>query len=296
VALGLLHGCTLTTAQEPLGYGWRITNVQTGRTAILVPTVHLGDSRTERLPAWLAAAVREAPVVAVELDAWHPENESRLRSCGFTAFSGAMNRVPPAQVAAIKELADGIVWRDPVAWDALTMKQADDVLAAIAILRSGLTAQQAIDTKAMELVRRDRQVVLELESRCAVLKRLNEMVEFSERRLAEHIDDARQRVLGRVTGSAIEAWVTGQSERFSVEIGELYDRSQKMRRELDHGVFARNPAIAQSIKAALDTHDQILVLVGALHFVSKGSLLDEFEGGGYRVSRLKISKSGVIER
>jgi uncharacterized protein len=250
-------------------------------TVYLAGSVHALPRDHAELPAQLerAYAASRSVVMEVDLDDMDPlEAVQFVTSRGtlpegetLASVIGAAGYARVAKLAGTLEVPEMVIARlEP--WAAAM------VLTQFALMKTGYDPQLGIDMQLVGRARNDGKPVDGLETVIDQLgifdgRSFDEQTKF----LLESADDAP--LLGGDLHRLIVAWRTGDLKALEKEL----DKERKTAPGLyDELLGARNRKWLPKIEALLDRDEDVLVVVGALHFVGHDGLLELLAKDGHR--------------
>jgi uncharacterized protein YbaP (TraB family) len=273
LALCLLGSLT-ARAQSPV---WALHGAH--NTVYLAESVHLLKPGESVLPAAFTRAYDDSSQLVMEMDlakldtsnvtAWmlehgrYPEGQSMTQALGPERFA----RVA-AQAAAlglpIEQLA---VLRPWVV--ALTLTD-------LMYLQLGYDPQSGVEEQLIARARQDGRATAGLETLDEELGQLDHMSAEDQARFLEltleDLKDARSE-----TDQMLGAWRTGDNAELAAQLSDAYNQFPELYRVL---VSERNQRWLPQIKSYLGADHNVLIVVGALHVVGKGGLLELLRGAG----------------
>ena len=262
ILLGLL-GCLDAQAQSPV---WAIRGAH--NTVYLAGSVHLLKSGEAALPVALehAYARAKALVMEVDIDSMDsPEAQSILLEKGMYSdganLKDSIGETRYRRVAAEAERLgipiEGLQSFEPWAI-ALTLTQLE-------YMQLGYDPEQGLET---------------LEQQIDVLAGLSkdDQARFLDQTVSEMHDAERD------TQAVLSAWRSGNNAKLAALLGEDYQEFPSLYRAL---VTDRNRSWMPQIERFLADNRDYLVVVGALHLVGDGGLLELAKARGYKPEPLQ---------
>ena len=273
LALCLL-GSLSARAQSPV---WALHGAH--NTVYLAESVHLLKPADSTLPAAFTRAYEDSSQLVMEMDlakldtssvaAWmlehgrYPEGESMMQALGPERFARLA-----AQASALglplEQLAQLRPW---VA--ALTITD-------LMYLKLGYDPQSGVEEQLVARTQKDGRATAGLETLDEELGQLehlsaDDQARFLELTLQDLKDTADE------TDQMLGAWRTGNSAALASQLSDAYNQFPQLYRVL---VSDRNQRWLPQIKAYLAADHNVLIVVGALHVVGKGGLLDLLRNAG----------------
>ncbi len=267
------------------GYLWRLD--KDGRVSWLYGTLHLGRAAWTVPGPHLAAALRQADTLALELDPLDAEAMKPLLAPGDPARR--------AQVLTAERAR-----RLQRQWQAVCAAEEGRLLAALppvlqvtalsghAARADGLHPEFAIDAVLAGYARRARLPLVALES--ARDQRALFVPETAAEE-AEQVDDALAELengrLRRRMGELAQMWASGDLARLASYPQWCECMQTPAERALMHQLLeARNPALARGIAALHDGGLRVFAAVGALHMVGAEGLVALLQRRGFAVTQV----------
>jgi uncharacterized protein YbaP (TraB family) len=273
LALCLLGSLT-ARAQSPV---WALHGAH--NTVYLAESVHLLKPADDALPAAFTRAYDDSSELVMEMDlakldtssvaAWmlehgrYPEGESMLQALGPARYARLA-----AQASALGlPLEQLAVLRPWVA--ALTITD-------LMYLKLGYDPQSGVEEQLLARTQKDGRATAGLETLDEELGQLEHLsaedqARFLELTLQDLKDTAEE------TDQMLGAWRTGNNAALAAQLSDAYNQFPQLYRVL---VSDRNQRWLPQIKAYLAADHNVLIVVGALHVVGKGGLLDLLRNAG----------------
>lgn len=255
-------------------------------TVYLAGSVHALPPENSALPPQLERAYTAARVVVMEVDL---DDMDPLEAVQFVTSRGTLPEgealgdvlgadgyAKVVKLAATLEVPEQVVAKlEP--WAAAM------VLTQFALMKTGYDPQLGIDMQLVARARDDGKPVDGLET---VIDQLGifdgRSVEEQKKFLLESTEDAPQ--LGDDLRRLIGAWRAGDLKALEKELGKERAQAPGLYDEL---LGARNRKWLPQIEALLDRDQDVLVVVGALHFVGHDGLLELLTKAGHKPVPLK---------
>jgi uncharacterized protein YbaP (TraB family) len=255
-------------------------------TVYLAGSVHALPRDHAELPAQLERAYSASRVVVMEVDL---DDMDPLEAVQFVTSRGTLPEgetlssvIGPAGYAKVAKLA-GTLDVPEIVIARLEPWAAAMVLTQFALMKTGYDPQLGIDMQLVGRARNDGKPVDGLETVIDQLgifdgRSVDEQTKF----LVESADDAP--LLGDDLRRLIAAWRAGDLKSLEREL----DKERKTAPGLyDELLGARNRKWLPKIEALLDRDEDILVVVGALHFVGHDGLLELLAKDGHKAVPLR---------
>jgi hypothetical protein len=273
LALCLL-GSLSARAQSPV---WALHGAH--NTVYLAESVHLLKPGESSLPAAFARAYDDSKELVMEMDlgkidtssmaAWmlehgrYPEGESMMQALGPERFAHLASQAS-ALGLPLEQLA---VLRPWVA--ALTLSD-------LMYLKLGYDPQSGVEEQLLARTQQDGRPTAGLETIDEELGQLEHMSNEDQARFLElTLQDLKD--TASETDQMLGAWRSGDSAALAAQLSDAYNQFPQLYRVL---VSDRNQRWLPQIKAYLAADHNVLIVVGALHVVGKGGLLDLLRNAG----------------
>jgi uncharacterized protein YbaP (TraB family) len=273
LALCLL-GSLSARAQSPV---WALHGAH--NTVYLAESVHLLKPGDSTLPAAFTRAYEDSNQLVMEMDlakldtgsvaAWmlehgrYPEGESMMQALGPERFArlaaeAAVLGLPLEQLAVLRPWVAALTITD------------------LMYLKLGYDPQSGVEEQLVARTQKDGRATAGLETLDEELGQLEHLsaedqARFLELTLQDLKDTADE------TDQMLGAWRTGNSAALATQLSDAYNQFPQLYRVL---VSDRNQRWLPQIKAYLAADHNVLIVVGALHVVGKGGLLDLLRNAG----------------
>jgi uncharacterized protein len=274
LALCLLGSLT-ARAQSPV---WALHGAH--NTVYLAESVHLLKPGDSTLPGAFWRAYDDSSQLVMEMDlakldtssitAWmmehgrYPEGESMQQALGAERFAKLVSQAS-ALGLPLEELAMLRPW---VA--ALTLTD-------LMYLQLGFDPQSGVEEQLVARTVQDHRPTAGLETVDDELGQLEHMSAEDQARFLElTLQDLKE--TGNETDQMLGAWRAGNNTELAAELSDAYKQFPELYRVL---VAERNARWLPQIKAFLNGDHNVLIVVGALHVVGKGGLLDLLKSAGF---------------
>jgi uncharacterized protein YbaP (TraB family) len=279
LALGLF-GCLSAPAASPV---WAIRGAH--NTVYLAGSIHLLRAADATLPAAFTQAYAGATRLVMEVDLPKLDADEMARTlieharlpAGTTLEQqlGAARFYRVSAAATALGLPDATLERDTPWMVGLQLTELEYV-------HLGFDPQQGVEGQLVRRALVDHKPTAGLESfgdELGVFAALSrgEQLRFLDMALAD-LDDAESD-----TQAVLEAWRRGDARRLAALLAREYRTFPTLYRAL---VTERNRRWLPQIEALLQQHEDCLVVVGALHLVGRGGLLELLHGDGFTAQQL----------
>jgi uncharacterized protein YbaP (TraB family) len=283
---GALLLATLSVAVDARGTSsvWVMKGAK--NTVYLAGSVHALPRENAELPPQLerAYAASRSVVMEVDLDDMDP-----LEAVQFVTSRGTLPEgetlgdvIGPAGYAKVTKLAASLEVPEAVV-SKLEPWAAAMVLTQFALMKTGYDPQLGIDMQLVGRARNDGKPVDGLET---VIDQLGifdgRSVDEQKKFLLESAEDAPR--LGDDLHRLINAWRTGDLKALETELAKERAQAPGL---YDQLLGMRNRKWMPKIEALLDRDQDVLVVVGALHFVGHDGLLELLTKAGHKPVLLK---------
>jgi uncharacterized protein len=284
LALGLL-GSLSVHAQSPV---WALHGAH--NTVYLAESVHLLKPANSTLPAAFTRAYDDSSELVMEMDlakldeggvaAWmlehgrYPEGESMMQALGPERFAHLA-----AQASALGLPLEQLSMLRP--WvAALTITD-------LMYLQLGYDPQSGVEEQLVARTQKDGRATAGLETLDEELGQLEHLSAEDQARFLELTLDDLKDTAGE-TDQMLVAWRSGDNAALAAQLSDAYEQFPQLYRVL---VSERNQRWLPQIKAYLAADHNVLIVVGALHVVGKGGLLDLLHNAG--VAATPVLASGA---
>jgi uncharacterized protein YbaP (TraB family) len=269
-----LLGSLTARAQSPV---WALHG--THNTVYLAESVHLLKPGESTLPGAFNHAYEDSSQLVMEMDlakldtsglsAWmlehgrYPEGQSMSQALGAQRYA----RVAAQAAALGLPLEQLAVLRPWVV--ALTLTD-------LMYLQLGYDPQSGVEEQLLARTRRDGRATAGLETVDEELGQLEHMSAEDQARFLElTLQDLKD--TSSETDQMLEAWRRGDTTQLAAQLSDAYNQFPELYRVL---VSERNQRWLPQIKSYLGADHNVLIVVGALHVVGKGGLLDLLRNAG----------------
>src|SRR5580698_9578898 len=289
LALCLLGSLT-ARAQSPV---WALRGAH--NTVYLAESVHLLKPGDSALPPALTRAYADSTQLVMEMDlakldtssisAWilehgrYPDGQSMTQALGPQRYA----RVAAQAAALGLPLEQLAVLRPWVV--ALTLTD-------LMYLKMGFDSQSGVEEQLIARTQQDGRATAGLETLDEELGQLDRMSEEDQARFLElTLDDLKDTESD--TDQMLKAWRAGDSAQLAAQLSDAYNQFPELYRVL---VSERNQRWLPQIKAYLGADHNVLIVVGALHVVGKGGLLDLLRNAGIAATPvLAAAAAGAVQ-
>jgi uncharacterized protein len=273
LALGLL-GSLSARAQSPV---WALHGAH--NTVYLAESVHLLKPGDSTLPVAFSRAYADSSQLVMEMDLakldtssvaeWmlehgrYPEGESIQQALGPERYARVL-----AQATALGLPVDALSMLRP--WVvALTLSD-------LMYLKLGYDPESGVEEQLVARTHQDGRATAGLETLDEELGQLERMsAEDQARFLDLTLEDLKD--TSDETDQLLKAWRSGDSGALGAQLSDAYQQFPELYRVL---VSERNQRWLPQIKRYLAADHNVLIVVGALHVVGKGGLLELLRGAG----------------
>jgi uncharacterized protein YbaP (TraB family) len=269
-----LLGSLTARAQSPV---WALHGAH--NTVYLAESVHLLKPGESTLPAAFERAYGDSSQLVMEMDlakldetavaGWmlehgrYPEGESMMQALGPERFARLAAQasalgLPLEQLAALRPWVAALTLTD------------------LTYLKLGYDPGSGVEEQLIARARHDGRATAGLETLDEELGQLEHMSTDDQARFLElTMQDLKD--TGSETDAMLSAWRTGNSAELATQLSESYNQFPELYRVL---VTQRNERWLPQIKGFLAGDHNVLVVVGALHVVGKGGLLELLRSAG----------------
>jgi uncharacterized protein len=282
-ALGLLGGLTLATAAQAASPVWAIKGPH--NTVYLAGSVHLLPSKDAALPAGFERAYADSRRLVMELDL------AKTDPLAIAAWLGQHGALPEG--STLKEVVGEARYTRLAAAAAglglptqMLDSQAPWVvgleLADLQYMHEGFDPAQGVEEQLLRRAQADGKGTAGLETLDEELGGLENLSRANQLKLLDQtLDDLKEPPdeLNDVVG----AWRAGDAARLAQLLSQEYDSFPELYQPL---VRARNQRWLPQIEQLVKGGDNCLIVVGALHLVGDGGLLQLLRKDGYTVTQL----------
>jgi uncharacterized protein len=279
LALCLL-GCLSAQAASPV---WAVRG--THNVVYLAGSIHMLPANDAELPPGFARAYAESSKLVMELDlarfdpmealAWMTEHGTLPAG---TTLRGVLGEPRYGRVsAAAASLGMPMTGLDSLAPWVVGIEITD-----LAYEHEGFDPEQGVEEQLVRRAQADRKPTAGLETLSEELGSLSSLSSADQvRMLDQTVDDLKdlKSDLREVTG----AWRTGDAKRLAGLLSSEYSAFPSLYKPL---VTDRNRRWMPQVEELLKSQDNVLVVVGALHLVGEGGLLELLRGKGYTMTQL----------
>jgi uncharacterized protein len=279
LALGLL-GCLSAQAASPV---WAVRG--THNVVYLAGSIHMLPANDAELPPGFARAYADSSKLVMELDlarfdpmealAWMTEHGTLPAG---TTLRGVLGEPRYGRVsAAAASLGMPMTGLDSLAPWVVGIEITD-----LAYEHEGFDSEQGVEEQLVRRAQADRKPTAGLETLSEELGSLSSLSSADQvRMLDQTVDDLKdlKSEMREVTG----AWRSGDAKRLAGLLSSEYNAFPALYKPL---VTDRNRRWMPQVEELLKSQDNVLVVVGALHLVGEGGLLELLRGKGYTATQL----------
>ena len=279
LALGLL-GCLSAQAASPV---WAVRG--THNVVYLAGSIHMLPANDAELPPGFARAYAESSKLVMELDlarfdpmealAWMTDHGTLPAG---TTLRGVLGEPRYGRVsAAAASLGMPMTGLDSLAPWVVGIEITD-----LAYEHEGFDPEQGVEEQLVRRAQADGKPTAGLETLSEELGSLSSLSSADQvRMLDQTVDDLKdlKSEMREVTG----AWRTGDAKRLGGLLASEYSAFPSLYKPL---VTDRNRRWMPQVEELLKSQDNVLVVVGALHLVGEGGLLELLRGKGYTMTQL----------
>jgi uncharacterized protein YbaP (TraB family) len=272
--LALLLGSLTARAQSPV---WALQG--THNTVYLAESVHLLKPGESTLPGAFSRAYADSRELVMEMDlakldsstvsAWmlehgrYPDGESMATALGPERYARVL-----AQAAALGLPLQQLAMLRP--WVAAL------TLTDLMYLKLGYQPDAGVEEQLIARAQADGRPTAGLETLDQELGQLERLAPEDQARFLElTLTDLRD--TGSETDRMLAAWRAGDTSELAAELSDAYQQFPELYRLL---VSDRNARWLPQIRAYLNGDHNVLIVVGALHVVGKGGLLELLKNAG----------------
>jgi uncharacterized protein len=288
LALCLLGSLT-ARAQSPV---WALHGAH--NTVYLAESVHLLKPGDSTLPSAFWRAYDDSSQLVMEMDlakldtssvtAWmlehgrYPEGESMPQALGTERFAKLVTQatalgLPLEQLAMLRPWVAALTLTD------------------LMYLQLGYDPESGVEEQLVARTVQDHHPTAGLETLDDELGQLEHMSAEDQARFLElTLHDLKD--AGSDIDQMLSAWRAGNSTELAAELSDSYDQFPELYRAL---VSERNHRWLPQIKAFLASDHNVLIVVGALHVVGKGGLLDLLRSAGVVATPVLSSAAGATQ-
>jgi uncharacterized protein len=279
LAVGLL-GCLTAQAASPV---WAIRG--THNTVYLAGSVHLLPTEQATLPAALMRAYADSRRLVMELDLGKLDPQQVagwMTEHGKLPAGTTLSAVIGAQRYGKVTHAVGDFGLPPQALDDEAPWVVAIELTDLEYLKLGFDPGQGVEQQLVQRASSDGKATAGLET---VDAELGSLVTLSQADQVRLLDQTLQELDGPPTEvtDILNAWRSGDAPRLAQLLAGEYGEFPELYRAL---VTERNRRWLPQIEQMLEGHDNCLVVVGALHLVGDGGLLELLRRDGYKPVQL----------
>ncbi len=282
-----LFGSLTARAQSPV---WALHGAH--NTVYLAESVHLLKPGESTLPAAFTRAYDDSSLLVMEMDlakldssemtAWmlehgrYPEGQSLTQALGPERFARVAAQaatlglpLPLEQLAALRPWVVALTLTD------------------LMYLKLGYDPQSGVEEQLLARAGRDGRSTAGLETLDEELGQLEHMSAEDQARFLElTLQDLKD--TSSETDQMLSAWRTGNNTELAAQLSDAYQQFPELYRVL---VSERNQHWLPQIKSYLGADHNVLVVVGALHVVGKGGLLELLRSAG--IAATPVVAAGV---
>ncbi|HTC51346.1 MAG TPA: TraB/GumN family protein [Steroidobacteraceae bacterium] len=288
LALGLL-GSLSAQAQSPV---WALHGAH--NTVYLAESVHLLKPGDSALPAAFTRAYDDSSQLVMEMDLakldtsnvseWmmehgrYPEGQSMQQALGADRFARVVAQattlgLPLEQLSVLRPWVVALTLTD------------------LMYLKLGYDPDSGVEEQLVARAHKDGRATAGLETLDEELGQLEHMSPEDQARFLElTLQDLKD--TGDETDQMLSAWRSGDSRALAAQLSDAYQEFPELYRVL---VSERNQHWLPQIKGYLAADHNVLIVVGALHVVGKGGLLELLRGAGIACTPVLASAAAAVQ-
>ena len=279
LALGLF-GCLTAHAASPV---WAVRGAH--NIVYLAGSVHMLPADDAALPPGFARAYGDSSKVVMELDlakfdpmeamAWMSEHGTLP---GGTTLRGVLGEQRYGRVtAAAATLGMPLLGLDSLAPWVVGIEITD-----MAYEHAGFDPEQGVEEQLLRLAQADHKPTAGLETLPEELGSLSSLSNADQIRMLDQTIDELKDIKSE-TREITGAWREGNGAHLAALLSTEYSSFPSLYKPL---VTDRNRRWLPQVEELLKSHDNALVVVGALHLVGNGGLLELLRSKGYTITQL----------
>lgn len=276
-----LFGCLTAQAEAPV---WAIRGAH--NTVYLAGSVHLLRAKDAALPAAFERAYADADalVMEIDLDDLNPlEAQSWMLEHGMFSDDTTLSKLLGKKRYERVEQAGGRLGMPAEALQMFEPWLVAMTLAQLQYMKLGFDPEQGVEKQLERKAQADHKEITGLETLQEQLGLLAGMSNEDQTRFLDLTLEEMQEMEGE-TDSLLGAWRTGNAQKLASMLGEEYRVAPALYRML---VADRNKRWMPQIEKLLKDNKDYLVVVGALHLVGSGGLLELTQARGYQARQMQ---------
>ncbi len=279
LALGLL-GCLSAQAASPV---WAVRGAH--NTLYLAGSIHMLPADDAALPPGFARAYRDSSRVVMELDLgkFDPMETMTWMMDHGTLPSGTTLRSVLGEERYARVTAAAATLNMPmIGLDGLAPWVVGIEITDMAYEHAGFDPEQGVEEQLLRLAQADHKATAGLETMAEELGSLSSLSSADQiRMLDQTLDELKD--LKSETREITSAWRVGNAARLAALLSTEYNSFPALYKPL---VTDRNRRWLPQVEQLLKTGDNVFVVVGALHLVGDGGLLELLRTRGYTIKQL----------
>lgn len=279
LALGLL-GCLSAHAASPV---WAVRGAH--NTLYLAGSIHMLPADDATLPAGFSRAYGDSSRVVMELDLgkFDPmETMTWMMDHGTLPSGTTLRSVLGEQRYARVTAAAAALDMPMIGLDGLAPWVVGIEITDMAYEHAGFDPEQGVEEQLLRLAQADHKPTGGLETMAEELGSLSSLSSADQiRMLDQTIDELKD--LKSETREITRAWREGNAARLAALLSTEYSSFPALYKPL---VTDRNRRWLPQVEQLLKSSDNVLVVVGALHLVGDGGLLELLRARGYSLKQL----------
>jgi len=274
-----------TCALQAQPLAWRASNPDSNGELLLLGSIHVLREQDYPLPPLIDELYAQADIVVMELELDEIDPlamQTQLVSAALIANGGRLRSVLDPDLYALADQEASELGIDLELFDQFEPWFVALTLSSLGIMRLGYQQEIGLEQYLLARAREDGKDVLGLElleDQVAVFDNLSdrEQAAMLEQTLQElRTSEAAMREL-------INAWKTGQLTDLSDQLVDDFGEFPQLYEQL---VSNRNANWANSLATLIDQQQRALVVVGALHLVGDGNVIDLLTARGFEITAL----------
>ncbi|WEF31900.1 TraB/GumN family protein [Pseudoduganella chitinolytica] len=262
-----------------------------GHVAWLFGTIHVGARSFYPFEPRLMTALREAGVLALEVDPLGPQDEIARAVREHGMYQNGRGPASAELPAPYRPRLERLLRQYGIGAQTVAPMKPWMIASLLAVRefeKQGYRAELAVDAWLSEQAHARGQKVVELESVASQMALFGRMAPADQARfLRESIDAVEDKEQADDARAILQAW--SQADRAALEriaAKTAADTTYSGRFVSEVLLAGRNPALADGIEKLLKQERRSVAAIGVLHLVGTGSVPELLRGRGLRVERI----------
>ena len=295
----MLSGCNQQPTYTEGPAIWKVTDPDTKSTLYLFGSIHVADDTAYPLNETITTAYEESDALAVEVDikAFADDTEAQAAFSAdlmYTDGGTITDEIDESLIEQLEEVLDGSEALEGVPMEYLRYMRPYmwlSLMNELSFEKSGLSAEKGIDMHFLELAHEEGKEILEvesMESQMDMLMNFSPEIQSYQLEGVADIDATAEELTELYT-----AWKAGDLEGYiaaSEDESKIQELSEDERAAMEdyelQMITERNILMADAAESYMKDGKNVFFVVGALHMVDDGGIVELLADKGYKVTRI----------